>query len=180
MQPGYPPQDPYGQQPASGQPYPYGQPPASGQPYGQPPASGQPYGQPTSGQPYEQAYGQPAYGQDPYGAQQQGYGQQPGGYGQPGYGQPGMPQGEFKDNMGMSIGMIFLFWPTAIPAIMNASRARAAYQAGDYAGAQAAVEQSKKFSKISLIVGCIIWGLFVVCCIGDIILGAATSSSSSY
>jgi interferon-induced transmembrane protein len=175
MQPGYPPQDPYGQQPASGQPY--GQPPASGQPYGQPPASGQPYGQPpASGQPY----GQPAYGQDPYGQPQQpAYGQPA--YGQPGgYGQPGMPQGEFKDNMGMSIGMIFLFWPTAIPAIMNASRAKASYQAGDYAGAQAAVEQSKKFSKISLIVGCCLWGLSVVCCIAEVIIGAASTSSSGY
>ncbi|MEE6263312.1 DUF4190 domain-containing protein [Plantactinospora sonchi] len=97
MQPGYPGQDPYGQQqppsdpnapqhqdpyaqPTSGQPgygqptsgQPYGQ-PTSGQPYGQP-TSGQPYGQPTSGQPYEQPTGQPGYPpqspyQDPYAQQ---------------------------------------------------------------------------------------------------------------
>ncbi|MCM0674745.1 DUF4190 domain-containing protein [Micromonospora phytophila] len=102
MQPGYPGQDPYGQQPhqdpTAPQPHdpyapppaaPYGQHPTSGQPYGQPhdpyaapqnpygqpPTSGQPYGQPpTSGQPY----GQPSY--DPYGQQAapgQPYGQQP-------------------------------------------------------------------------------------------------------
>ncbi|MER7420429.1 DUF4190 domain-containing protein [Micromonospora peucetia] len=94
MQPGYPGQDPYGQQPhhdpyappaapygqqptsgqpndpyaapqyPHGQPDPYGQPPTSGQPYGQPPTSGQPYGQPAPGQPY----GQQPY-QDPYGQQ---------------------------------------------------------------------------------------------------------------
>jgi hypothetical protein len=103
MQPGYPGQDPYGQQPPQDptsppqyqDPYaaPYGQQPPAGQPYGQPqdpysqppapqygpPTSGQPYGQPTSGQPYGepmtgQPYGQPTSGQ-PYG--QQPYGQQP-------------------------------------------------------------------------------------------------------
>ncbi|MER7331369.1 MULTISPECIES: DUF4190 domain-containing protein [unclassified Micromonospora] len=85
MQPGYPGQDPYGQQPYQDptaphhDPYapppaaPYGQQPVTGQPndpyaapqnpYGQPPTSGQPYGQPpTSGQP---SSGQP-YGQQPY------------------------------------------------------------------------------------------------------------------
>ncbi|HEY0697710.1 MAG TPA: hypothetical protein VGD43_07850 [Micromonospora sp.] len=92
MQPGYPGQDPYGQQPPSQDPYaqPYGQ-PTSGQPaYGQP-TSGQPYGQPTSGQPYGhptsgQPYGQPAYGQpeQPYGGST---------YGQPQYQQdPYAPQ----------------------------------------------------------------------------------------
>ncbi|MFJ8580159.1 hypothetical protein [Micromonospora sp. NPDC093277] len=93
MQPGYPGQDPYGQQPqdptAPQQPHDpyaapqYGQQPAPGQPYGQQPTSGQPYGQqPTSGQPY----GQQPY-QDPYAQQQQ---QQP--YGAaPSYGS-GYPQ----------------------------------------------------------------------------------------
>ena len=63
MQPGQPGQDPYGQQPPSGQD-PYGQPQQPG--YGQPPTSGSPYGQPP-------AY--PPYGQPPgYGAPQSGYG----------------------------------------------------------------------------------------------------------
>ncbi|WP_369916097.1 hypothetical protein [Plantactinospora sp. KBS50] len=111
MQPGYPGQDPYGQQPQDPtapqyqDPYaqppapqpPYGQPahgqqPTSGQPYGQP-TSGQPYGQPTSGQPYGQPtsgqpYGQPTSGQ-PYGQQPYGAGQYPDPYGQ----QPGQPYG---------------------------------------------------------------------------------------
>ena len=93
MQPGYPGQDPYGQQPHQDptvpphhDPYapppaaPYGQQPTSGQPndpyaapqypygqqdpYGQPPTSGQPYGHPAPGQ----QYGQQPY-QDPYGQQ---------------------------------------------------------------------------------------------------------------
>jgi hypothetical protein len=170
MQPGgYPPgQDPYGQQQQ-----PYGQQPQYGQPYGQQPqdpASGQPYGQPTSGQPYGQptsgaAYGQPTTGQPYSGA---GYGQQP-------------PSGEPpKNNMGMSIGMLFLFWPTAIPAIMNASKANAAYQAGDYAGGEAAYQESKKWSKISLIIGLCWYGLSVLLCCGIFGLGMLGSSSSSY
>ncbi|MER7439760.1 DUF4190 domain-containing protein [Micromonospora avicenniae] len=94
MQPGYPGQDPYGQQPnqdptqphdpyAPPPPAPYGQQPTSGQPYGQPQPPQPPYGQqPTSGQPYGQ---QPTSGQ-PYGQPQPPYGQQPTS-GQP-YGQP--------------------------------------------------------------------------------------------
>ncbi|MFU8851646.1 hypothetical protein ACNAW0_11790 [Micromonospora sp. SL1-18] len=87
MQPGYPGQDPYGQQPqdpnAPQQPHdPYAQPPVAPQ-YGQQPTSGQPYGQqPTSGQPY----GQQPY-QDPY-AQQQPYGAVPT------YPNAGYPQGQ--------------------------------------------------------------------------------------
>ncbi|MER7168564.1 hypothetical protein ABT336_21165 [Micromonospora sp. NPDC000207] len=84
MQPGNPGQDPYGQQPGSGQPY--GQQPTSGQPYGQQPTSGQPYGQPSSS---DQPYGQQPTSGQPYGQQPtsgQPYGQQPAS-GQP-YGQP--------------------------------------------------------------------------------------------
>ena len=121
MQPGYPGQDPYGQQqpqqdptspqydpyaqppqapqygqqPTSGQPYgqdPYAQPPQAPQ-YGQQPTSGQPYGQPTSGQPY---------GQDPYAQQQQPYGAAPQ------YPAAGYPtgQGQGQNNILGLIGMI--------------------------------------------------------------------------
>ncbi|MEV0426015.1 DUF4190 domain-containing protein [Micromonospora sp. NPDC050495] len=120
MQPGYPGQDPYGQQqphqdptspqydpyaqppqapqygqqPTSGQPYgqdPYAQPPQAPQ-YGQQPTSGQPYGQPTSGQPY---------GQDPYAQQQQPYGAAPQ------YPAAGYPTGQGQNNNTLGlIGMI--------------------------------------------------------------------------
>ncbi|MFE9688399.1 hypothetical protein [Micromonospora sp. NPDC005806] len=124
MQPGYPGQDPYGQQqphqdptspqydpyaqppqapqygqqPTSGQPYgqdPYAQPPQAPQ-YGQQPASGQPYGQPTSGQPYGQ---QQPY-QDPYAQQQQPYGAAPN------YPAAGYPAGQGQNNTLGLIGMI--------------------------------------------------------------------------
>ncbi|NES12725.1 MULTISPECIES: DUF4190 domain-containing protein [Micromonospora] len=134
MQPGYPGQDPYGQQqpnqdptspqydpyaqppqapqygqqPTSGQPYgqdPYAQPPQAPQ-YGQQPTSGQPYGQqPTSGQPY----GQPTSGQ-PYGQQQpyqDPYGQQQQPYGAaPQYPAAGYPQAQGQNNTLGLIGMI--------------------------------------------------------------------------
>jgi hypothetical protein len=125
MQPGNPGQDPYGQQPDSGQPYgqqptsgqpygqqppsgqdPYGQPPTSGQPYGQPPTSGQPYGQqPTSGQPYGQPdpYGPPP--QAPYG-QSDPYGQQPPPYGAPTYPNAGYPSPSGQNNTLGLIAMI--------------------------------------------------------------------------
>ncbi|NES31144.1 DUF4190 domain-containing protein [Micromonospora terminaliae] len=119
MQPGYPGQDPYGQQqpnqdPTSPQYNPYGQQPQAPQ-YGQQPTSGQPYGQdpyaqppqapqygqqPTSGQPYGQqpSSGQP-YGQDPY-AQQQPYGAAPQ------YPQAGYPTGGGQNNTLGLVSMI--------------------------------------------------------------------------
>jgi hypothetical protein len=120
MQPGYPGQDPYGQQqPQYGQDPQYGQqppqygqqPPQYGDPYAQPqqpqygdpyaqPTSGQPYGQPTSGQPYGQPtsgqpYGQPTPGQ-PYPAAPA--------YPTPGYGVPA-PTGQ-QNTQGL-LAMIF-------------------------------------------------------------------------
>jgi hypothetical protein len=128
MQPGYPGQDPYGQQqpnqdPTSPQydPYgqqpqapQYGQQPTSGQPYGQPqppqygqqPTSGQPYGQqPTSGQPYGQqpTSGQP-YGQQPTSGQP--YGQQPTSGGAPTYPNAGYPQQGGQNNTLGLVSMI--------------------------------------------------------------------------
>ena len=75
---------------------------------------------------------------------------------QPGYpGQyPGQPP-EINNNMTMSIVSIFLFWPLAIPAIINASKVNGLAAAGDIAGAQAAANESRKWSKLALIIGLI-------------------------
>lgn len=155
MQPGYPnqdPQQPYGQQPPHDQPTQHlGQP---AQPYGQQPVHGQ------------DAYAaQPQYGQ-PYGHPAQPYGQQPM------YGQ----QPHIDNNMTMSIVSIFLFWPLAIPAIMNASKVNAFLASGDYASAQKAATDSKKWSKLALIVGLSLWAVNIVCCGIWIALGAANST----
>ena len=128
MQPGYPGQDPYGQQPQQpqdptssppsdpyGQPG-YGQPPTSGQPaYGQPPTSGQPYGQPAPGQPYSDPYaqqpGQPYA--DPY-AQQPVPGQP---YPAPGYGVPGPQKNNTLGLIGMIVGITSIVLALCCPLL---------------------------------------------------------------
>jgi uncharacterized membrane protein len=92
---------------------------------------------------------------------------------QPGY-QQGQPQVE--NNMTMSIVSIFLFWPLAIPAIMNASKVNTLLQQGDIAGAQQAAAESKKWSKLALIIGLCLWALCLVCCIAQFAIGASLSS----
>ncbi|MFC8846971.1 MULTISPECIES: CD225/dispanin family protein [unclassified Micromonospora] len=98
---------------------------------------------------------------------------------QPGYQSP-QPQ-QINNNMTMSIVAIFFFWPLAIPAIINASKVNPLIQQGDYAGAQAAAAESKKWSKWALIVG-IAWLVILVlaCCgmggLAAIMDGTSTSS----
>lgn len=50
----------------------------------------------------------------------------------PGY--PSQPP-QIDNNMTMSIVAIFLFWPLAIPAIINAAKVNPLLQQGDYVGA---------------------------------------------
>lgn len=79
--------------------------------------------------------------------------------------QPGPGQPAVDNNMTMSIVSIFLFWPLAIPAIINASKVNPLLQQGDYAGAQAAAAESKKWSKLALIVGLVWYAVVIVCCV---------------
>jgi hypothetical protein len=92
---------------------------------------------------------------------------------QPGY--PGQPQ-QVDNNMTMSIVAIFLFWPLAIPAIINASKVNPLLQSGDFAGAQTAAAESKKWSKLALIIGLVAWGIGIVCCIGSTLFSAAATN----
>jgi hypothetical protein len=96
----------------------------------------------------------------------------------PGYGQ--QPPQQVDNNMTMSIVSIFLFWPLAIPAIISASKVAPLVQQGDIAGAQAAAADSKKWSKLALIIGLIIWGIALVCCILQFVVFGALSSSSNF
>ena len=90
--------------------------------------------------------------------------------------QPGQPQ--IDNNMTMSIVAIFLFWPLAIPAIINASKVNPLLQQGDYAGAQTAANESKKWSKLALWIGISWYALWCVCgCIWFIAVGASAGSS---
>lgn len=81
---------------------------------------------------------------------------------QPGY--PHQPPQQIDNNMTMSIVAIFLFWPLAIPAIINASKVNPLLEQGNYPAAQAAAAESKKWSKIALIVGVSWYALILVCC----------------
>lgn len=96
---------------------------------------------------------------------------------QPGY-PPQQPQ-QIDNNMTMSIVTIFLFWPLAIPAIINASKVNPLIQQGDYAGAQAAAAESKKWSKWALIVGLAWIGLIVVCCLFGGLAGLVGDSGTN-
>ena len=49
--------------------------------------------------------------------------------------QPAPPRTD-GSHMGWAIGCVFLFWPLAIPAIVNASRANGLLAAGDRGGAE--------------------------------------------
>ena len=97
---------------------------------------------------------------------------------QPGYPPQGPPP-QIDNNMTMSIVSIFLFWPLAIPAIINASKVNTLLQQGDYAGAQNASAESKKWSKLAIIIGLVWIGLVLVCCIGGVLLGGLGSLSSN-
>ncbi|HLU32815.1 MAG TPA: CD225/dispanin family protein [Natronosporangium sp.] len=88
---------------------------------------------------------------------------------------PGQGPQQINNNMGMSILAIFLFWPLAIPAILNASKVNPALQVGDYATAQHHAEESKKWSKWAIIVGLSWIGLVFLCVCGSFVLAAASA-----
>lgn len=92
---------------------------------------------------------------------------------QPGYSDP--PQ-QVDNNMTMSIVSIFLFWPLAIPAIINAAKVNSLLQTGDVMGAQAAAAESKKWSKLALIIGLVLWGISLVLCCAAAVMSVSASS----
>jgi hypothetical protein len=164
-----------------GQPGGYGAPPPGG--YGAPQEPGYGYGQPSP---------PPGYGQQP--SPPPGYGQQPPpGYGQqppPGYG--GLPQYQ-GNNSGYGGGQppygapipnylwqsivvtILCFWPTGIPAIVNASRVGSRQAMGDIQGAMDASRKAKKWTIVSLVVGLAVIVLWIIL----LSTGALTLSETS-
>jgi hypothetical protein len=95
----------------------------------------------------------------------------------PGY--PGQQPQQIDNNMTMSIVAIFLFWPLAIPAIINASKVNPLLQQGDWAGAQAAAAESKKWSKLALIIGLVWYVVALLCCVlggAGAIMGGSSST----
>jgi len=105
-------------------------------------------------------YGQQPYGQPVY--------YQPYGYPQPGYPQPygvpvGPPPGPKPPNyLAWAIISIFLFWPTAIPALIKATNVDSEWQQGRYGEAEASSASARTFCLVSTIVGAAVILLSVV------------------
>lgn len=104
---------------------------------------GQPYGQQQPGQPYGQQPGQP------YGQPGQPYGQQP--YGPPGGpGQPGAPMPDNNLIWGI-LTTVLCCLPLGIVSIVKANQVQGLWFQGQYAEAQAAADEAKKWAIISAI-----------------------------
>jgi hypothetical protein len=70
----------------------------------------------------------------------------------------------------------FLFFPPlAVPALVYALKANRLLELGDPAGAQTAAAESKKWSKLALIIGTFMW-LALVCCVGALAAGVYSST----
>jgi hypothetical protein len=99
---------------------------------------------------------------------------------QPGYPQQPQQPPAIDNNMTMSVVSIFLFWPLAIPAIINASKVNPALQIGDYATAQQAANESRRWSRLALIVGIIWYVVVIICCvIYFAVIAAGTAATST-
>ena len=142
----------------------YGQAPYGGQQYGQPQYDQQQYGQ--------QQYGQPQYGgQPPYGGQP--YGQQP----QYGYG-PAAPE----NNLVWAIlCTVLCCLPLGIVSIVKATSVNGLWASGDYAGAQQAADDAKKWAMwgaiaggASIVISIVAYVIFAV------VLVSSVPSTSSY
>jgi len=94
--------------------------------------------------------------------------------------QPGYPPQQVNNNMTMSIVSIFLFWPLAIPAIISAAKVNPLVAQGDFAGAQAAAADSKKWSKLAIIIGLIWLGVALLCCIGSFVFNLNFAGDTGY
>jgi Interferon-induced transmembrane protein len=92
--------------------------------------------------------------------------------------QPGDEPPRIGNNMGWAIGAIFLFPPLAVPALMNAAKVRPLLEQGNYAEAQAAAADSKKWSKLATIIGVFMW-LAVICCVGTLFAGLYSMSRNT-
>ena len=77
-----------------------------------------------------------------------------------------------------SILSVLMFWPTGIPAVVNAIKVNSAKSSGDLALAQDASDRAKKWCKISTI----IYGIVMVLAVISIIISVCylSQATSSY
>jgi hypothetical protein len=152
-------------------------PAGAGQQPQQPPQQPNPQ-QPQGPPPYQQHYQQPSQYQGQYPPQfQQGQPYQRPPYGTPPpyqqftpdqrgyYPPPGMPYGggaQVASHLALAIVSVFLFWPTAIAAIIFATRVDSRLHMGDYYGAVEASHKAKIWGWIGIGVGAAGWILLIV------------------
>ncbi|HEX7743800.1 MAG TPA: CD225/dispanin family protein [Micromonosporaceae bacterium] len=74
------------------------------------------------------------------------------------------PQRRPDNNMPLSVVAMLLFWPLAIPAVLNAWKVDPLWRRGDPAGAAAAAAESRKWSRLALITGLIWYAVVGLCC----------------
>ena len=85
-----------------------------------------------------------------------------------------MSVNDIKNYMVWSILSVLMFWPTGIPAVVNAIKVNSAKRSGDLVLAQGASVRAKKWCKISTIIygiGMVLGVLSVVvsvCCLSKV------------
>ncbi|EFV12618.1 CD225/dispanin family protein [Segniliparus rugosus] len=136
----------------------------------------QPFPGSDPNQPGSSPYAGPpsAPGSSPYGTPPVApYGTPPGGAP---YGPGGAAGGPPSNNIGWAIAAIFLCWPFAIPAFIASGKVDNLWRQGDFAGAQQASADAKKWGSIGVYVGIGLTVLGCLCGIGSVILGASGSN----
>lgn len=88
-----------------------------------------------------------------------------------------MSANDIKNHMVWAVLSIFMFWPTGVPALLNAIKVNSAAGRGDLALAQEASVRAKKWCKISTIIWVIVMILVIV---GTILGFCAMSKATSY
>jgi hypothetical protein len=68
---------------------------------------------------------------------------------------------DVANNMTLAVLALFFFWPTAIPALVNASKVNGLAAQGDHAAARAAADRARRFSQLSIALGLVCWA--VIC-----------------
>ncbi len=127
-----------------------------------------PYGQ--------QPHGQPPYGQQPYGAGQPYYGQPYGAYGPP-------PGPEPDNNLVWAIlCTVLCCLPLGIVAIVKSTSVSKLWAQGDYAGAQRAADEAKKWAMWGAIATVIVYVLMAIAYVVFFIFifGVAATADHNY
>ena len=91
-----------------------------------------------------------------------------------------MSVNDIKNYMVWSILSVLMFWPTGIPAVVNAIKVNSAKRSGDLVLAQDASARAKKWCKISTIIYGIVMVLAVISIIISICYLSQVSSSYYY